>query len=187
MPALVIPHRGIMPRIAADVFLAETAVVIGDVEIGPGSSIWYGCVVRGDVNRIRIGRNTNVQDGTVIHCNGDRAGDYRETGGGEPTVIGDDVVIGHMVLLHACAVGDRAFIGMGAAVLDRATVEADAMVAAGAMVTPGKTVPTGQLWAGAPARPMRALGAADTADRAYIAAHYRELAATYRNSVSHGP
>lgn len=186
MPGLVLPYRGITPKIADDVFIAETAVVIGDVEIGAGSSIWYGCVVRGDVNKVRIGRNTNIQDGTIIHCNSDRSGDYRETGGGEPTHIGDDVVVGHMALLHACTVGDGAFIGMRALVLDRAVVERGAMVAAGAMVTPDKVVQAGQLWGGAPARYMRDLGEPDRADAAYIIEHYKELAADYRFRLAGG-
>jgi len=180
MGAVIRPHRGIAPRIAADAFVAETAAIIGDVEIGSGTSIWYGCVLRGDVNRIRVGRNCNIQDGTVVHCNSDRDGDYRETGGGEPTEIGDEVVVGHMALLHACTVGDRAFIGMRSLVLDRAVVEPGAMVAAGAVVTPGKVVRAGEIWAGAPARPWREISAAESADAAWIVAHYRELAGYYR-------
>ena len=177
--ALILPFRGVMPKIAPDAFIAETAVVIGDVEIGAGSSIWYGCVVRGDINKIRIGRNTNIQDGTIIHCNHDREGDYRETGGGEPALIGDNVVVGHMALLHACTIGDNAFIGMRALVLDRAVIEPNAMVAAGATVTPGKVVPSGELWAGMPARRARTLSEADLAAGPYIADHYRELGAEY--------
>ncbi|MFQ5774651.1 MAG: gamma carbonic anhydrase family protein [Kiloniellaceae bacterium] len=179
MSGHILPYRGMAPRIAEDAFIAETAAIIGDVEIGAGASIWYACVVRGDVNRIRIGRNTNLQDGTVIHCNGDRAGDYRTTGGGEPTHIGDDVVVGHMALLHACTVGDGAFIGMRAVVLDRAVVEPGAMVAAGAVVTPGKVVKSGQLWGGMPARYMRELSEQDLAEGPYIVGHYRDLAGDY--------
>jgi carbonic anhydrase/acetyltransferase-like protein (isoleucine patch superfamily) len=178
--AIVLPFRGLMPRIAPDVFVAETAVIIGDVEIGPGASIWYGCVLRGDVNRIRVGRNTNLQDGTVVHCNHDPEGDYRETGRGEPTLIGDDVVVGHMALIHACTVGNGAFIGMRSVILDRAVVESGAMVAAGALVAPDKVVRSGQLWGGVPARFMRELSEADRAAGPYIVAHYRELAAEHR-------
>ncbi len=107
MTGLILPYRGISPTIAEDAFIAETAVVIGDVVIGPGASIWYGCVLRGDVNKIRVGRNTNLQDGTIVHCNDPREGDYREIGGGEPTHIGNDVVVGHMALIHACTVEDE--------------------------------------------------------------------------------
>lgn len=176
MPALILPFRGIAPRIAADAFIAETAVVIGDVEIGAGASVWYGCVLRGDVNSIRIGADTNLQDGTIIHCNHDRDGDYRQTGGGEPTRIGAGVVVGHMALLHACTVGAGAFIGMRAAVLDRAVVEGGGMVAAGAVVAPGKVVPAGQVWAGIPAKVMRAMTEAERAQVPYIADQYKELA-----------
>jgi len=179
MAGQILPFRGVMPKIAPDVFIAENAVIIGDVEIGSGSSIWYGCVVRGDVNKIRIGCNTNIQDGTVIHCNHDPKGDYRETGGGEPTFIGDNVVVGHMALLHACTLADNAFVAMRALVMDRATVESGAMVAAGATVTPGKRVPSGELWAGMPARKVRVLSAEEVELGPYIAEHYRLLAAEH--------
>ena len=184
MSGLILPHRGITPKIADDAFIAETAVIIGDVEIGAGSSVWYGCVLRGDTNKIRIGRNTNLQDGTIVHCNHDRAGDYRETGGGEPALIGDNVVVGHMALIHACTVGDGAFIGMRSLVLDLAVVEPGAMVAAGAVVTPNKVVKSGQLWAGLPARFVRELSDEDVAEAAYIAAHYGKLGAAYRRRLS---
>ena len=174
MTGLIRSFAGKHPRIDPEAFIAETAVVIGDVAIGPGSSIWYGSVLRGDLHRITIGRDSNIQDGTVIHVNSDRDGD-----GGMPTVIGDEVVIGHMALIHACTVQDRAFIGMGAIVMDGAVVEPDAMVAAGAMVTPRKVVKSGELWAGRPACCLRTLGEAELAERAYIARHYAELAATY--------
>ncbi len=177
--ALILPYRGVSPKIAADAFVAETAVVIGDVEIGAGSSIWYGCVLRGDINRIRVGRNTNLQDGTIVHCNDDRDGNYRETGGGEPTHIGDNVVVGHMVLIHACTVGDGAFLGMRSVILDRAVIEPGAMVAAGAVVTPGKTVPSGQVWAGIPARYWRDMSQEEIDEAALIVAEYRDLAGDY--------
>jgi len=174
MTGLVRSFAGKHPRVDPSAFIAETAVVIGDVAIGPGSSVWYGCVLRGDLHRITIGRGSNIQDGTVIHENSDRDGD-----GGMPTTIGDGVVIGHMALIHACTLGDRAFVGMGAIVMDGAVVEADAMVAAGAMVTPRKIVKSGELWAGRPARLLRTLSNAERAERAYIATHYAELAAAY--------
>ncbi len=180
MPGLVLPYRNLPPRIAPDAFIAETAVVIGDVQIGAASSVWYGCVIRGDVNSIRIGANTNVQDGTVIHCTHDRTGDYRVNGGGVPTIIGNDVTIGHMVVLHACTVEDGAFIGMRSTLMDGVVVESGAMVAAGALVTPNKRVKRGELWAGKPARRLRLLTAAEQADFAYSAAHYVRLAASYR-------
>src|SRR3546814_5019952 len=100
MSGHILPYRGLWPKIHPDAFIADTATVIGDVEIGPGSSIWFGCILRGDVNRIRVGAGSNLQDGTVVHGNHDRAGDYRETGGGMPTVIGDNVVVGHQAMPH---------------------------------------------------------------------------------------
>lgn len=174
MPALILPHNGITPKIAADAFIAETAVIIGDVEIGAGASIWYGCVLRGDANSIRIGARTNIQDGTVIHVNHEREG-----AAGTRTLIGADITVGHMALLHACTLEDGSFVGMKACVMDGAVVETDAMVAAGALVTPGKRVRRGELWAGSPAKLMRALGEKELAYFKYSAEHYRELAASY--------
>ena len=179
MPGVILPFRGLKPKIAPDAFIAETAVIIGDVEIGSGSSVWYGCVLRGDINKIRVGRNSNLQDGTIVHCNHDPAGDYRETGGGEPTHIGDDVTVGHLALIHACTIESKAFIGMRAVVMDRAVVEGGAMVAAGALVTPDKRVLKGELWAGSPARRARDLTPEEQANLPYIAEHYAELSEAY--------
>jgi carbonic anhydrase/acetyltransferase-like protein (isoleucine patch superfamily) len=142
---IIRPYNNILPLIAPDAFIAEGAVVIGDVHIGSQSNVWFGCVIRGDVNTIRIGDRTNIQDGTVIHVT-------RQTG---PTVIGNGVTIGHSALLHACTVEDDAFIGMHATLLDKVVVESGAWVAAGAMVPPGKRIPKGQIWAGNPARFLR--------------------------------
>ena len=169
-PAIILPYRDVVPTIADDVFVAPGAVVIGDTVIGAGTGIWFGCVVRGDVNEIRIGARTNIQDGTVIHV----------TGGGHGTYIGDDVTVGHLALLHACTVESGGFIGMRACVMDGAVVESGAMVAAGSLVTPGKRVPAGQLWSGSPARHMRDL---TDDEKAYIprsADHYAQLAQAYR-------
>jgi carbonic anhydrase/acetyltransferase-like protein (isoleucine patch superfamily) len=141
------PYKNMSPRIASSAFVAGNAVIIGDVEIGDETSIWYNCVLRGDVNDIRIGARTNIQDGTVIHVSSTTQGTY----------IGDDVTVGHMALLQACTIGKRAFIGMKACVMDDAVVEDDAMVAAGALVTSGKRVLSRQLWGGAPAKYMRDL------------------------------
>jgi len=173
-------YRGVTPRISKDAFIAENAVIIGDVEIGAGTSIWYNCVLRGDVNSITIGENTNIQDGTIIHVNHDRTGgDYRETGGGIPTRIGNGVTVGHMALLHACEIEDNAFIGMRSVVMDKAIVETNAMVAAGALVTPGKVVPTGELWSGSPAKKFRDLKPAELEEIKYSAANYKKLSESY--------
>jgi carbonic anhydrase/acetyltransferase-like protein (isoleucine patch superfamily) len=175
MPTLIKPFDGITPKIAPDAFIAETAVIIGDVEIGAGASVWYGCVLRGDSNRIRIGARTNIQDGTVIHVNHEREGAV-----GTKTTIGSDVTVGHMALLHACTLEDGSFVGMKACVMDGVVVESGAMVAAGALVTPGKRVKKGELWAGSPAKLMRPLSEKEVAYFAYSARHYAELAASYR-------
>lgn len=179
MSGLIKPYNGIRPEIAADVFIAETATVIGQVEIGAASSIWYGCVLRGDGNVISIGARTNIQDGTVIHVNHEREGAL-----GTRTTIGDDITVGHMALLHACTLEDGCFIGMKACIMDGVVVESGGMVAAGALVTPGKRVKRGELWAGSPAKLLRLLSDKEMAYFAYSAAHYAELAATYRHSVA---
>ncbi|MBL8643092.1 MAG: gamma carbonic anhydrase family protein [Rhodospirillaceae bacterium] len=144
---LILPWKDARPKIAEDAFIAPNATVIGDVVIGARSSIWFGVVMRGDVNYIRVGERTNIQDGTIVHV---------ATKNG-PTLIGNDVLIGHAAIIHGCTLEDGCFVGMGATVMDHAVVEAGAMVAAGALVGPNKRVLKGQLWGGAPARFMRTL------------------------------
>lgn len=173
-------YQGSSPKIDPSAFVADTAVVIGDVIIGKDSSIWYGCVVRGDANRITIGVGTNIQDGTIIHVNHDPEGDYRETGGGMPTWIGSHITVGHQALLHACRLEDGCFIGMRAVVMDDAVIEAGAMVAAGALVTPRKRVPAGQLWAGSPAKYLRDLTPEEREMMYYSPRYYAELAASHK-------
>ncbi len=170
MSGLILPYKGVLPTIDSSAFIAHTATVIGDVHIGPETGIWYGCVVRGDVNEIRIGARTNIQDGTIIHV----------AAKGQGTYIGDGITVGHMALLHACTLEDNCFIGMKACVMDGAYVESGAMVAAGALVTPGKRVKSGQLWAGSPARPIRDLTEQDLAYFPVSATQYAALAAEYR-------
>jgi carbonic anhydrase/acetyltransferase-like protein (isoleucine patch superfamily) len=177
MSGMIMPYRGVAPQIAADAFIAPTAVVIGDVQIGAEASIWFGCVLRGDSNSIRIGSRTNIQDGTVIHVNHEREG-----AAGTKTTIGADVTVGHMALLHACTIEDGAFIGMKACLMDGVHVESGAMVAAGALVTPGKRIRKGELWAGSPAKLMRPLTDAEMAYFAYSARHYCQVAANYRSA-----
>ena len=177
MSAVILPYEGVLPRIAADAFIASTAVIIGAVEIGPESSIWFGCVLRGDSNTISVGARTNIQDGTIIHVNHEREG-----AAGTRTVIGSDVTVGHMALLHACTIEDRAFIGMKACIMDGVVVESGGMVAAGALVTPGKRVRKGELWAGSPAKLMRPLSDKEMAYFAYSAKHYCDVAASSRKA-----
>jgi carbonic anhydrase/acetyltransferase-like protein (isoleucine patch superfamily) len=167
---LILPYGGIFPRIAADAFVAPNATIIGDTEIGAGSGIWFGCILRGDVNSIRIGARVNLQDGSIIHVS--RAG--------SGAVIGDDVSIGHLALIHACTLESGSFVGMNATVMDDAVVETGAMVAAGALVSPGKRVRRGELWAGRPAKLMRPLTDADYANFTGTAEHYAKLAQEYR-------
>ncbi len=170
MAGQILPYRGVLPKIDESAFIASTAVVIGDVEIGPGSGVWFGCVIRGDVHQIRIGARTNIQDGTIVHC----------TLGKWGTTIGDDITIGHGAILHACTLEDGCFIGMGAIVMDNARVESGAMVAAGALVAPGKVVKKGELWAGNPARPMRPLTEEELAFFPVSAERYVNLAKDYK-------
>jgi gamma-carbonic anhydrase len=171
--AVILPYKGIRPTLAPDVYVAPTAAVIGDVHVGAGSSIWFGAVLRGDVHRIRVGEGSNIQDGAVCHVTTDKW----------PLVIGHRVTVGHRAVLHGCTVGDGALVGMGATVLDGALLEPRSMVAAGALVAPGKVVPTGWLWAGVPARPMRALTDAELAYLSWSGPHYREVAGHYRSAV----
>lgn len=166
---LIKPYKNKPPIIGKDVFLADNAVIIGDVVIGEESSIWYNCVVRGDVNNIVIGARTNIQDGTVIHVSSTLQGTY----------IGNDVTVGHMALLHACTIEDAAFIGMMACVMDGAVIETGAMVAAGALVTPGKRVLSGQLWAGKPAKLVRELTEEEKKYIPHSAKHYVGIAKNY--------
>src|SRR4051812_38596617 len=148
---LILPYNNVYPKISPDAFIAENAVIIGNVEIGTQSSIWYGCVLRGDVNYIKIGARTNVQDHTVIHVS-------RYNG---PTIIGDGVTIGHCALIHAATCEDHSFIGMGSKMLDGATVKTKAMLAAGALLAPNKVVNTSEIWAGTPAKFFRKLTQAE--------------------------
>src|SRR5512145_1874877 len=133
-----VPHHfHAEPRIAASVFVAPNAIVVADVEIGRDASIWYGAVLRGDVQAIRIGDGSNLQDGTIVHA----------STGGLPTLVGRGCTVGHGAILHSCTLQDHAFVGFGARVLDGCTVESDGALAAGAVLTPGKTVRSGELWA----------------------------------------
>ncbi len=163
------PFKNISPKIDASAFIAENAVVIGDVAIGAESSIWYNCVLRGDVNNIKIGARTNIQDGTVIHVSSTTQGTY----------IGDDVTVGHMALLHACTIGNRSFIGMQACVMDDTVIEDEAMVAAGSLVTSGKKIPSHQLWGGRPAQYMRGLTRDEIEFLKFSASRYVKLSRSY--------
>lgn len=172
--ALVSGFEGAWPSLAQGVYLADGVVLNGDITIGRGSNLWYGVVLRGDVNYIKVGEDVNIQDGTVVHV----------ATNGPPTLIGNRVSIGHMALIHACQLGDDSFIGMKALVMDGAVVEAGAFVAAGAMVPPGKTAPAGWLWAGSPGKPIRPLTDKDRQLMQWTWPHYVKLAARQAASGS---
>lgn len=164
--ALLLAYGDKTPRIAPDAFVAPGSVIVGDVEIASGASIWFNCTLRADEAAIRIGAGSNLQDGTVVHVHGRKQG----------TMIGSDVTVGHMVLLHACTLEDGAYVGMGAQVMDEAVIEGGAMLAAGALLTQRKRVPRGELWAGRPARMMRRLAPEEWEQLSRTAANYAERA-----------
>jgi len=173
MSKTILSFDGKTPQIHDSCFIADNTNIIGDVIIGEDSSIWYGCTLRADVNELRIGKRTNIQDGSVIHL----------ATNGQGTYIGDDVSIGHMALIHACTLEDGAFVGMKAVVMDGARVETGAMVAAGALVTPGKVVKSGTLWAGSPAKYFRDLTDEDKQMLDWLGPHYLKLAKKHIQSA----
>jgi len=173
---VIIPFRGVAPRIAPSAFVEESAQLIGDVTIGEQSSVWFGAILRGDVNFIRVGARTSIQDGSVVHV----------SSRGLPTIIGNEVTVGHKVLLHACTVGDRVLVGSGAIVLDGATIGEECLVGAGSVVVPGSRFPERRLILGTPARVVRELDAEEVASLAASAAKYVLLAAEYRKDRACG-
>ena len=175
----ILPLHGKTPRIHDSAFIAPGCRIIGDVEIGADASIWYNCVIRADVNRIVIGARSNVQDGTVIHCDSPRPGAEN----GYPTIIGEDVLIGHLAMVHGCVLADRAFVGLGSIVMDGCTIESGGMLAAGALLTPGKCIAAGQLWTGRPARYLRDLPDAALAEMRAGVAHYVDNARAHKAAV----
>lgn len=175
---MIRPYRGRTPRLGARVYVDEQAALIGDVTLGDDASIWPMASVRGDVQRIEIGARTNVQDNAVLHVTHD--GPYSPGGG--PLLIGDDVTIGHGVILHACSIGDRCLIGMGAIIMDRAVLEDGCFIAAGAMVPPGKVLKGGWLYRGSPAQPARELSPQEREQLLYSAHHYVRIKNHYLES-----
>ncbi|MCU7891300.1 MAG: gamma carbonic anhydrase family protein [Candidatus Thiodiazotropha sp. (ex Ustalcina ferruginea)] len=159
------------PQIAEDTWIDDTAVVIGDVSIASQASVWPMCVIRGDVHRIRIGARTNIQDGSVLHV----SHDSYYLPGGRPLIIGEDVTVGHRVLLHGCDIADSCFIGMGSTILDGAVLEPRTMLGAGSLVPQGRTLQGGYLWLGQPARRVRALSDQELEIIGYTAKHYVQL------------
>jgi gamma-carbonic anhydrase len=171
------PFKGVYPKVHHTAFIAETAVLIGDVTIGANSSVWYGCVLRGDVAPIVVGENTNIQDGTVIHTASEA---LSRDGQPRPTLIGDNVTVGHMALLHACTIESLAFVGMKACVLDGAKVCSGAMLGAGSLLGAFKEVPTDELWVGLPAKFSRLLTQKEQDFLALSAKQYCDLSNAYK-------
>lgn len=170
----IFTHQGKTPRLAKDAFVAPTASVIGDVELGAEASIWFGTVLRGDVNPIRVGAGSNIQDLSVIHSNSN------DSPNPSTVTIGANVTVGHRVVLHGCTIGDECLIGMGAILLDHVVIEKNSVVGAGSLVTAGTVIPSGWLAFGRPAKAVRKLTEIEIAGLALSAAHYRELARSYR-------
>jgi gamma-carbonic anhydrase len=178
----IITLRGKTPQIHDSAFIAPGCRIIGDVTIGAESSIWYNCVIRAEVNRVVIGARTNIQDGSIVHCDEPQPG----VPDGFPTIIGDDALVGHNVMLHGCILHDRAFVGMCATVMNGAVIEGDAMLAAGAMLTQGKRVESRQLWAGSPARFVRELDDAALMGMRIGVAHYVNNAKAHMAAIAAG-
>ncbi|HEU5399349.1 MAG TPA: gamma carbonic anhydrase family protein [Gammaproteobacteria bacterium] len=170
------PYTGISPILGERVYVDATAVVIGQVTLADDVSLWPCVVARGDVNHIRVGARSNIQDLTMLHVTHD--GPYSP--GGFPLTIGADVTVGHKCLLHACTVGDRCLIGMGSIVMDGAVVEDEVLLGAGSLVSPGKRLESGHLYKGSPAQKVRPLSAEEREMLCYSAAHYVRLKDRYR-------
>ncbi|MGM0517347.1 MAG: gamma carbonic anhydrase family protein [Pseudomonadota bacterium] len=167
-----------LPEVAEDSWIDPTAVVIGDVVLEEGVSVWPAAVLRGDVQQIRIGRLTNLQDGVIIHVNQPSARHPQ----GMPCRVGEEVTVGHRAILHACTVGNRVLVGMGSIVMDDVVVEDEVVIGAGSVVSPGKTLESGYLYLGAPARKVRALTEEEREHLSESARFYRELAQDHRAS-----
>lgn len=176
----LIAIHGKAPRIHDSAFVAPGCAIIGDVEIGADSSIWYNCVLRADVSRIVIGERSNVQDGSVLHCDPPRPGDPD----GSPLLIGNDVLVGHMAMLHGCVIEDRGFVGLGAIAMNKAVIGNDAMLAAGAMLTEGKVMGPRELWGGRPARLMRELDDAAITGMRLGVMHYAQNAKDHAAAIA---
>lgn len=173
------PFEGHAPVVGARAWIDPSAVVVGRVEIGEDASLWPTAVARGDVNFIRIGARSNIQDGSVLHVTHD--GPYSP--GGRPLVVGEDVTVGHRVMLHACTIGDRCLVGMSSTVLDGAVLEEDVLLGAGSLVPPGKRLEAQSLYRGSPARRVRALSGEELEMLRYSAAHYVRLKDRYRGTA----
>lgn len=171
------PFAGTWPDIAADAWIDETAVVIGDVHIGTRSSVWPGSILRGDIHAIRIGADSNIQDGCVLHV----SHDSEFLPGGAALLIGDRVTVGHKVILHGCEISDDCLVGMGSIIMDRAVLQPQVVVGAGSVVPGGKVLESGYLYVGSPARRVRALTEQELNYFGYSAQHYVKLAERHQS------
>ena len=169
--ATILPFEGKVPQIHETAFIAPGARIIGDVTIGAEASVWYNCVLRGDIHRIEVGARSNVQDGSVFHVEGPRPDTE-----GCPTIVGEDCVIGHMAVVHGATLEDRAFVGMGAVAMDGARIGSGAMLGAGALLSPGKHIPAREIWVGRPARFLKQQSEAQVEKIRFQTARYCELA-----------
>jgi carbonic anhydrase/acetyltransferase-like protein (isoleucine patch superfamily) len=170
--------QGKHPQIADDAWVDETAVIVGDVTIGARSSVWPLCVIRGDVHRIEIGSESNIQDGSVLHV----SHDSRFQPGGAPLTIHNRVTVGHQVVLHGCEIGDFCLIGIGSRLLDRSVLKPRAMIGAGSLVPPGKVLEGGYLWVGTPVKRIRPLTDRELEYLEYVGGNYLKLADEYRGT-----
>jgi len=168
-------YKGRLPELGSGAYVDVMALVVGDVVIGSNSSIWPMCVLRGDVNSIRIGQESNIQDGSVLHVT--HRSEANELG--HPLQVGDRVTVGHKVILHGCCIGNDCLVGMGSTVMDGAVIEDGVLLGAGSLVPPGKTLESGYLYLGNPARRVRPLNAREKAYFGYSAAHYVRLKDDY--------
>lgn len=169
--------KGLAPSLGQDVFVDESAVVIGDVTLGDDVSVWPNTVIRGDMHSIKIGQRCSIQDGSILHIT--HASDYNP--GGYPLTLGDDVTVGHMAMLHGCSIGNEVLIGMQAMVMDGAVIEDQVVLGAGSLVPPGKVLKSGSLYVGRPAKAIRELNEKELSYFKYTASNYVKLKNDYLN------
>jgi len=165
---MIVGYDSVFPKIHGSCFVAESSDLIGDIEIGEDSSIWYNAVIRADGDKCTIGKNTNIQDSAIIHVDV-----------GIPTKIGNDVTVGHGAIVHACTVGNNVLVGMGAIILDRAVIEDNVIIGAGTLISQGKVIPSGSLVIGSPGRVVRSLTEEEIKNIKKSASHYVELSKKY--------
>ncbi len=175
---MILEFQGIKPQIASSVFVAPSADIIGDVSIGEDSSVWFGVVIRGDVNRIKIGKRTSIQDLSMIHVTHFKKADRSD---GHETIVGDDVTIAHKVMLHGCTIEDACLIGMGATILDGAVIGKESIVGATALVTKNKVFPPRSLILGNPAKVVRELSDEEVASLYHSAQNYVKFKGLYHS------